>query len=206
MTVTLRSRLKEALRLDLDYTERRPTGASREAAVLILMAPHAALAVGAGAALSEDASILFTRRTETLQNHKGQIAFPGGTTDPGDFGPIATALRETQEEVGLGEEGVEVIGMLPPLLTVTGFRVTPVLAVVNADPASLPLFPNPAEIAETFWAPLSLLRSGSTYRCELYEYQGKDYPIHVYQVGGHRIWGATGAILKNLLDRLAFIE
>jgi 8-oxo-dGTP pyrophosphatase MutT (NUDIX family) len=197
-------RLKKALELPLAIRSDRPLppglAEARPAAVLILFAGD-----------PRDPAVLLTRRTDTVESHKGQIAFPGGVSDPEDFeqhGPITTALRETEEEVGIPRQKIEVIGTLPDLPTFTGFRITPVVGVSRerGHVNELALLPNPDEIAEVFWAELSLLQAPGTYRRELLARGGLRYPIDVYDVHGHRVWGATGAILKNLLDRLSSVR
>src|SRR3546814_2829705 len=92
-------------------------------------------------------TLLFTKRNSTLRRHAGQVSFPGGRIDPGDAGVVAAALREAQEEVGLPPEQVDVMGGLEPYLTITGFPVTPVVAVIPPD---LPLVPHAAEVAWVF--------------------------------------------------------
>ncbi len=202
-------RLEAALALDLPYSSPQrmiqkklnfTVKAGLPAGVLILLG-------GSSPDSSQNPRVLFTRRTEKVETHKGQIAFPGGVVDPGDRsgensdGLIAAALRETEEEVGISRTRVRVIGRLPALYAVTGFQVTPVIGVLEAPLESIQIKPNPDEIADFFWAPLSVLLSSDTYQLEYYPVGPARYPIHVYQVGPHRIWGLTGEILKNFLDR-----
>lgn len=155
-----------------------------------------------------DPELLLTRRTDTLETHKGQIAFPGGVSDPEDEqaqGAVTTALRETQEEVGIPPGGIRVLGRLPELPTRTGFVVTPVVGLLEDSIERTPLTPSVDEIAECFWAPISRLLAPETYRQERFQVGARVYPIHVYQVGPHRVWGATAAMIKNLLDRFCSI-
>ena len=194
------AKIRAGLALHHDYAERATFVDSIDvdpekgvpASVLILFAQGAT-----------GPELLVTRRTETVEKHKGQMAFPGGAADPEDGGDsVSTALRETEEEVGLAPKDISVIGKLPPLWTVTGFTVTPVVAVLKRSVADVQFRMSAAEIAEIFWVPWDVLLDPRTYRCEKRDFRGKTYPIHVFQVDGHRIWGATGSMIKNLLDRL----
>jgi 8-oxo-dGTP pyrophosphatase MutT (NUDIX family) len=189
--------LAAALALDVPYTERGPRVGGTEAAVLLVFG----FARG-----SAEPSLLLTRRTETMERHKGQMAFPGGVRDPGDADPVATALRESREEVGIPPERVRVVGRLPELRTVTGYSIAPIVGLLDRDLEDVPLEPSEGEIAEAFWVSLGVLRDPATYSRELLRVGPVDYPIHVYRVNGHRVWGATGAMIKNLLDRLAALR
>jgi 8-oxo-dGTP pyrophosphatase MutT (NUDIX family) len=159
----------------------------------------------------EDPELLLTVRTDTVETHKGQIAFPGGACDPEDYqdcGVVTAALRETEEEVGIPRSNIEVLGTLPDLWTPSGFDITPVVGLVRG---AVSIQANASEIAEWFWAPLEALRAHGTYRQEIHQAdfgaKGQfEYPIHIYQLGGYRVWGATAAIIKNLLDRLKTVE
>ncbi len=150
---------------------------------------------------ADEAVVLVTRRTEQVDTHKGQMAFPGGRRDPEDADSVATALREAREEVGLEPEHLSVVGSMPELPTVTGFLVTPVVAILKSHAGSLSLRPEPAEIDAMFWVGLAELKQA--YQRESLEQGGVKYPIDVFQVQGCRIWGVTGTLLKNLLDRIA---
>ena len=144
-------------------------------------------------------SVLLTRRADTLRSHTGQIALPGGRTDPGETSPV-TALREAHEEVGLEAAQTTALGYLDPLLTITGFRVVPLLAMIQ--PEFVPR-PDPGEVAEVFEVPLDLLLDPS--RLERIELQFGGRPRHVlqYRYEQQRIWGVTASILFNLRERLA---
>jgi 8-oxo-dGTP pyrophosphatase MutT (NUDIX family) len=203
----LREKLLKALQLELGYfdrptpemaataawnsTERKKT--STPAAVLVLLGQRLG---------SRDFELLVTRRTETVETHKGQMAFPGGMADEGETS-AQTALRETFEEVGIDSSLVEVLGELPGLWTPTGFWITPMVGLLTCAVEDAPLSYSHAEIAEALWIPLSVLLDPNTYGQELLERAGIRYVTHVFTVPPHRIWGATGAIIKNLLDRLA---
>ena len=140
--------------------------------------------------------LLFTKRPTTLRRHAGQISFPGGARDDEDPTPLHTALRETQEELGIPEERVEVLGMLDELPTITSFRIVP---FVGAIPEGLTLRPNPEEIAEVIEVPVRALLSPSLPRVEMWNVMEKEREVYFYDYGAHVIWGATARILKDLL-------
>lgn len=144
--------------------------------------------------------VLLTRRHDDLRHHAGQVSFPGGRIEPDDASPAAAALREAREEVGLLPRQAQLLGYLDPLLTVTGFRVLPVLAML--DPAFVPV-PDPGEVAEAFEVPLDLLLDPE--RLERIELTFGGRPRHVlqYRYDQQRIWGVTASILFNLRERLA---
>jgi 8-oxo-dGTP pyrophosphatase MutT (NUDIX family) len=142
--------------------------------------------------------VLFTRRTDTVETHKGQISFPGGSMDTGDVDPIRTALRETEEELGIPADRVRVLGVLDDVLTVvSGFVITPVVGVIP-DPVTLQ--PSPAEIAEVIRVPLDVFRDPANLRVERRERGGKAVDVLFFTYGAHVIWGATGRIMKTLVD------
>jgi len=145
-------------------------------------------------------TVLFTQRTAQLRAHSGQVSFPGGRAEPGDASPEFTALRETQEEIGLAPERVEVIARMPEYLTRTGYRVTPVVGLV-APP--LALVPDSREVAEAFEVPLAFLLDSSNHKRETRELAGKQVGFWVMQYGERRIWGATAGMLMNLYRMLA---
>ena len=143
--------------------------------------------------------VILTRRTDTLSRHAGQIAFPGGRVDPGDADPLAAALREAEEEIGLPPSAVTVVGAADRYRTVTGFEVTPVVAVVPPD---LVFVPSAGEVAAVFEVPLDFLLDAGNHIEAHVEWQGLDR--HYYEIiwGEHRIWGATAAMIVNLSRRL----
>lgn len=143
--------------------------------------------------------VVVTRRTETVEHHKGQISFPGGACDPGDEGLLATALRETFEEIGVPPEQVEVLGVLDDFPTITGFVVTPFVGVI---PHPFPYRTNAHEVAQVVEVPLSFLRDPAHLRVEQWDYQGQSYDVLFWDYGPHVIWGATARVLKGFLDLL----
>ena len=143
--------------------------------------------------------VLLTRRTEALRHHAGQIAFPGGRIEADDADPVAAALREAQEEVGLGAALSSPLGYLDPFVTITGFHVFPVVASVAGGFVPVP---DPGEVAEAFEVPLGfLLDPGNVHSLEV-DFQGRRRHVLEFRYGGHRIWGATAAMLVNLRHRL----
>ncbi|MCM2323221.1 MAG: CoA pyrophosphatase [Oligoflexia bacterium] len=193
---TFEERLIQALQLDVPYAERPPTPQGTRAAVLMLFAEH-----------DGRQAILVTRRTDKVETHKGQMAFPGGHCEADELktpeGFVTAALRETEEEVGIPRERVKVLGRLPGLWTPTGFWVVPIVGVLTVPLHEVTLHNSEHEIAEALWVPFAVLTDPEIYQREIRRIGAVSYPIHVYQVGVYRIWGATGAMIKNLLDRLA---
>ena len=144
-------------------------------------------------------TVLLTERTAHLSTHSGQVAFPGGKTDPTDADAVATALREAHEEVGLDARFVEVIGSLPEYITGSSFIITPVVALV--DPA-YELRANPFEVAAAFEVPLAFLMDPAQHRRHAFEWEGfrREWYSMPWQDGAHErfVWGATAAMLRNL--------
>lgn len=143
---------------------------------------------------------LFTRRVETLRAHAGQVSFPGGGIGEGET-PVAAALREAEEEVGLAASSVEVLGLLHDVETSTGFVLTPVVARVPHDDTTL--LPNPGEVARVFRAPLAPLAT----RLELrrLERAGRAHQVPFFPWEGELIWGATGRVVLDLLRLLDLV-
>jgi 8-oxo-dGTP pyrophosphatase MutT (NUDIX family) len=146
-----------------------------------------------------DARVLLTQRTANLRTHSGQIAFPGGTVDASDASPVAAALREANEEIGLSPAMVTPVGELPEYVTGSGFRITPVLAVV--DPAHA-LTPNPHEVEAVFDVPLSFLMNADNHRIESRIWQGKERFYYTMPYRERFIWGVTAGIIRTLYERL----
>lgn len=144
-------------------------------------------------------SVLFTRRNDDLTQHAGQVSFPGGGVDPGDSDAIAAALRETHEEIGIAGERIRPFGYLDAFETISNYCVTPVVAWLAAD---YEVTLNPREVAEVFEVPLAFFLDASNRRTLRMNFRGKEREIYEYQYGGQRIWGATAAMLLNLLRRM----
>ena len=145
-------------------------------------------------------SVLLTQRTAHLKDHPGQISFPGGRVEPADASPAATALREAQEEIGLAARHVEILGYLPEYRTGTGFRVTPVVAVVKPP---FNLRPEPGEVAEIFEVPFSFLMDSANHQQHSQHYRGKLRHYFAMPYGEYFIWGATAGIIVTLARALA---
>jgi 8-oxo-dGTP pyrophosphatase MutT (NUDIX family) len=143
--------------------------------------------------------VLLTRRIDGLRNHGGQVSFPGGRIDATDRDAVHAALRETQEEVGIASSLLQPLGFLDPLLTLTGFRILPVVARV--DPAYVAM-PDPREVADVFEVPLAyLLEPDNLVPCTI-EIGGRARTVWEYRYPAQRIWGATASMLLNLRNRL----
>ena len=144
--------------------------------------------------------ILFTRRTDMVEHHKGQISFPGGRRDEKDKDLLTTALREAREEMGIEKKDVRILGELDDICTATtDFCVSPFVALI---PYPYPFKVNSQEIEEVLEVPLSVLLDESRFRQELHKGDGKPFLVYFYQHKDHTIWGATATILKQLLDLL----
>ena len=159
--------------------------------------------------LRDETTVLLTQRTDHLNDHPGQISFPGGRAEAGDADPVATALREAHEEIGLEPFEVEVLGSLPTYTTSTGFIVTPVVALVQ--PGAV-LRPDPFEVAEMFEVPLAWLMNPANHQRHAFEFGGGrreffSIPWLGQDANGvprrYFIWGATAAMLRNLYRFLA---
>ena len=148
--------------------------------------------------------LLLTRRTDALRHHAGQVSFPGGRIEPDDADAIAAALRESHEEIGLDAAQVSPVGFLDPLCTITGFRVLPLVAVVDAE--YMPR-PDPSEVAEVFEVPLDYVLDPRNlgFRDIIAPQDGRPRRVLEFVERGEprqRIWGATASILLNLRDRM----
>jgi 8-oxo-dGTP pyrophosphatase MutT (NUDIX family) len=165
-----------------------PGKALRDAAVLIPVVPREA-----------GAAVVLTQRTAHLPAHAGQIAFPGGKIDAEDAGPVAAALREAEEEIGLERRHVEPIGCLDAYLTGTGFRIVPVLARVS--PAHS-IAANPGEVEAVFEVPLAFLMTPANFREATRVFGGVTRRFYEIPFEGRYIWGATAGIIRALYQRV----
>ncbi|MBB3343589.1 8-oxo-dGTP pyrophosphatase MutT (NUDIX family) [Luteimonas sp. RC10] len=169
-----------------------PDATLREAAVLVGLVER-----------EHGLQALLTRRTDTLRHHAGQVSFPGGRLEPEDGGPLQAALREANEEIGLAPTQAAPLGFLDPLATVTGYRVVPVVAMLDPDFAPVP---DPGEVAEVFEVPLDFLMSPAKLRRVDIVFAGRTRHVLEYETlpdaPTHRIWGVTASILLNLRRHL----
>lgn len=170
------------------FTERQ-AAAVTPASVLVPIVAH-----------PHELTVLFTRRTAQLKNHSGQVSFPGGRAEPGDPTPEFTALRETEEEIGLPAGRVQILARLPEYLTRTGFRVTPVVGVVTPP---LELVPDSREVDEIFEVPLAYLLDPRNHRRESRQLGGRLATYYVIEHHGRVIWGATAGMLINFYRHVA---
>jgi 8-oxo-dGTP pyrophosphatase MutT (NUDIX family) len=178
----LRNRLEGALDRDPRH---QPSSGDRLASVLV--------------PILDGGSVVFTRRTEDLPRHPGEISFPGGIRHDEDATPVATALRETEEELGIAPQEVDVLGALPPVHTfVSAILIVPIVGILEGEPA---FRPNAGEIAEVLAYPLDALVAAET-EVE-FGRDGHVYRGYAYEMGANTIWGATAKILRSLLEILA---
>lgn len=194
-----RARLSLDLAADAFHRPMAPDNSQSEAAlkaipaaVLIALAPR-----------EHGAHLIFIQRSSALRAHAGQIAFPGGRMDPGDASPIATALREAQEEIALPPQAVTPLGFLDPYQTGSGYRIAPVVALV-AQPFELALCAH--EVADCFEAPLSFLMNPDNHKLMALEREGRlrSFYSMAYRdkLSERNIWGATAGMVRNLYERL----
>lgn len=160
----------------------------RAAAVLIPVVAH-----------PDGATILLTRRAEHMKDHAGQIAFPGGKMDAADKSPLNTALREAQEEIGLDRRFIAPLGYLDPYLSSSGFRIVPVVAMI--DPAHQ-LTVDPGEVESTFEVPLGFLMDPTRHETHEREWRGAMRRYYAMPYGDYYIWGVTAGILRNLYEKV----
>ena len=165
------------------------TGPLKPAAVLVPLIERA-----------QGMTVLLTRRTESLSSHSGQISFPGGRVEQSDAAPVHTALRESEEEIGLEPARVEILGRLANYVVGTGYRITPVVGFVEAQQQFVR---DEREVAEIFEVPLELVMEPDNYHREHMRIKNVDRSYYVLPYGEYRIWGATASILANLRDTLS---
>lgn len=176
-------------KLNPDLGPELERAARREAAVLVPVI----------ADLAPDARLILTKRAERLRKHSGQVAFPGGAVDPDDRSVEAAAVREAQEEIRLDPRFVEPLGRLPVYLTMTGFRITPVLALVHSG---FSVQANPDEVDDVFEVPLSFLMTPENHVRESRLWQGRERHYYTMPYENRPIWGITAGILRMLYERL----
>jgi 8-oxo-dGTP pyrophosphatase MutT (NUDIX family) len=144
-------------------------------------------------------TVLLTRRTDHLDDHAGQVSFPGGRIEAFDEGPEAAALREAEEETGLPPDRVRLIGRLDTYVTRTGFEVIPAVGLVMPP---FPIAPDSFEVAEVFEVPLAFFLAPENRQRHSLVYEGKDRQFYVFPFEDHYIWGATAGMLVNLVEVL----
>jgi 8-oxo-dGTP pyrophosphatase MutT (NUDIX family) len=151
-----------------------------------------------------DLVLPLTQRTDKLQMHKGQISLPGGAREPGDADFRQTALRETCEELGIPERAIEILGPLTPLfIPVSSFCVYPYVGYMSRACA---LQPDPNEVAEAIEVSVERLLAPATRRVEIHFWDNQRFEVPAYQVGHHRIWGATAMILAEFAALLRAVS
>jgi 8-oxo-dGTP pyrophosphatase MutT (NUDIX family) len=148
-------------------------------------------------------TLLFTRRSDHLPDHAGEISFPGGRREPCDADLEDTALRESEEEMGIRPADVRILGRLDDFVSVYGYHVTP---FVGSLPWPYPFRVNQREIAEVIEMPLDRLCDPGVYHTESWEHKGRLHPVGFFTIGRHQIWGLTAAILRQFLQRIGAID
>lgn len=160
----------------------------REAAVLVPVVDR-----------KDGATVILTQRTDTLRAHAGQIAFPGGRIDATDASPEAAALRETEEEIGLSRDEIEVVGRMPDYITGSGFRIAPVFGIVRPD---FILTINEDEVVDAFEVPLSFLMNPVNHGQGSRIWNEKERYFYTMPFGDRYIWGITAGIIRTIYERL----
>ena len=145
-------------------------------------------------------TVLLTRRSDTLNSHAGQVAFPGGRIDDTDRDAVAAAMREAHEEIGVTQEFITPVGLLDSYETGTGFIITPVVGVLRVGFTTRP---NPGEVDEIFETPFSFLMDVANHQLHSAVWQGRERRYYSMPYQGYNIWGATAGMIVNLRDRLA---
>lgn len=143
--------------------------------------------------------LVLTKRADHLTSHAGEVAFPGGKKDPEDSDLVATALRETHEEINLPPEGVEILGPMPPAHSKFGLLVTPIVGVIDT---TLPLTPNEDELDHIFSVPLQYFIDNYPTDIHRAEYQGKIFEVPCYNYQGNIIWGLTAYFIAEFMNHI----
>ncbi|RZO35957.1 MAG: CoA pyrophosphatase [Rhodobacteraceae bacterium] len=141
--------------------------------------------------------VILTKRSNNLKQHPGQVSFPGGKSEKTDKSLVATALRETREEIGINNKNVEILGQLSKHVTITGFKITPFIGKIRTGFSTKI---QTSEVSEIFEVPLSYLSNPKNFRVETVKWKGKKRFFYSIPYGPYYIWGATARILKNLAD------
>lgn len=185
--------LTDLLRRNLPSPDRKALDLKgfRRAAVLVPVLPA-----------GDGSGLLLTKRTDEVETHKGQISFPGGVTDQRDRDIVHTALRESEEELGIDPGGVEILGILDDLATPTGFVITPVVGLLSSLPV---LKINPVEVAEAFVVPVAFFLDPANGHVEQRMFRGENREVWFYGSGDRLVWGATAMIIRSLLARLDLV-
>jgi 8-oxo-dGTP pyrophosphatase MutT (NUDIX family) len=166
---------------------------------LAAMAPPRPAAVLVPILLRQELTVLLTQRSHDMPSHPGQISFPGGKLEAADATPVACALREAKEEIGLSPANVEPLGFLDSYRTGTGFQISPVVGLVRPD---FEVVLDPREVLEVFEVPLAFLMNPANHQRAFREWRGRQRFYYAMPYQGRYIWGATAGILKNLYERL----
>jgi len=185
------------LRLDRQQLQALFDGYTPTSLPLVDMRPAAVLAA---LFVKEGADhLLLTRRTDHLPHHRGEISFPGGGRDSEDDNLLSTALRESEEELGIRPGDVNIYGQLDDVLSIHGYRVTPFLGEI---PYPYPIRPDAGEIDTVLELPLAEFFVPDIYRVEDWSWQGRVHPVRFYTVQGEEVWGMTAEIVHRLLSLL----
>jgi len=180
-------------RSDFDLDE------SRDAATALAQAPARQAAVLFPIIARERLTVLLTERSADVPSHAGQVAFPGGKVEPHDTSELDTALRETEEEIGLARDWIEPLGYLDNYRTGTNFNIVPVVALVTPGFA---LQIDTREVAKVFEVPLDFLLDPSNHQLHQREWRGRLRTYYAMPYGEHYIWGATAGMIRNFHERL----
>ncbi len=141
--------------------------------------------------------VLLTRRSAKVEHHKGEISFPGGHRDDTDPDLEFTALRENEEEIGVGADEVEILGRIDDIITVTDFKVTPFVGII---PYPYDFVPSEIEIDEILVLPLDEFTKPENVTKQIWKKGEEDYPVYFFNIMGHNVWGATARMLKQFLE------